>query len=60
MHTLGDLFSGHLTIGQVLADVAPVIIPALFAFYAGYWRGRVVEFRESVVRRKRSEQGMDA
>lgn len=48
--TLGDLFEGRRTWAALLSIVWPILLVAVSAFYAGYWRGRNVELRLSVER----------
>ena len=46
--TLYDLFTGHFTWRALFSAFWPPVIVAVSAFYAGYWRGRVVEQRETL------------
>ena len=48
--TLLDLFTGHWTWAQLIREFAPLIIVFAAAFYAGYWRGRIIEQRQWMTR----------
>jgi hypothetical protein len=47
MLTFYEVFTGHWTWTQMLREIWPLISVAASAFFAGYWRGRNVEFREN-------------
>ncbi len=41
--TLRDLIAGHWTWLQLLRETVTLLVLAVAAFYAGYWRGRLKE-----------------
>lgn len=47
--TLWDLFTGHWTWALLIGEFAR-LVPLIAAFYAGYWRGRVIEQRQWMTR----------
>lgn len=60
--TLGDLVTGTWTWGQLLRETVPVLLPCVFGFWAGYWRGRRVECESEIARLKRrtpTQAGVD-
>ena len=45
--SLYDLFTGHFTWYALLGTLVPLLFVAASAFFAGYWRGRSIEVRET-------------
>lgn len=41
--TITDVIAGRYTFWQVCWELAPVVLPAVAAYFAGYWKGRNVE-----------------